>query len=408
MPVNRGPLSREEFLGRSLAILGPTLLGGACFVLPRCAPEQETDPYGLDAVQRRAHDDLKVFTDWLAREGARGYVGEVNWPNDQGRGFGDEAQWGALGDEWYRRADAAGLWATLWCVNEYQRWGGFWLTAYVSVGDGETRPISEPMAQAPVYEAHPSTERYRRGINLSGAERWEEGLYTNADRTTHGVDYWYASRQTMDYLSSRGTDLVRLPFRWERVQPKLGGPLEPAELSRLKGCLLRAGEAGLGVILDVHNYAEYWVRGSGGPVSTSLGSSRLPLDAFNDLWRRLSDEFKREPAAVAYDLMNEPHVRGDIPAAGHASPQKAWEIASQGVVETIRGNDDPKLLMVPGYAHVHRWADKHPARWIEDPADNHMYTVHQYFDAYRGPGTGGGQYRYSYRDENAHLRDRGY
>jgi endoglucanase len=143
-------------------------------------------------------------------------------------------------------------------------------------------------------------------------------------------------------------------------------------------------------------------------VALRIGSSRLPLDAFNDVWRRLSNAFKGEPAVVAYDLMNEPHVHGDIPAAGHPSPQKAWEIASQGVVEAIRRNDDLKLIMVPGYAHVYRWAENHPAKWIDDHADDHMYTVHQYFDAYRGLGTGGGKYRYSYRDENAYLRDQGY
>ena len=57
----------------------------------------------------------------------------------QQRDFGDEARWNALGEQWYRWADAANLWVTAWCVDEHQLWGGFWLSVYVSVGDGTTR-----------------------------------------------------------------------------------------------------------------------------------------------------------------------------------------------------------------------------------------------------------------------------
>jgi hypothetical protein len=406
MRVTRKALKRRDLL-KGLAALGLALGGGSNVLLPRAFGHVE-NPGGLDAVQHQAYDDLKVFTDWLAREGDRGYIGEVNWPNDERRGFGDEAQWNALGEKWYGWADAANLWTTMWCVDEWQRWGGFWLTTYVSVGDGETRPISKPMAQAPVYEAHLSTPSYWRGINVSGAERWEDGLYTNSNSGTYGVDYWYASQKTMDYLASRGTKIIRLPFRWERIQPTLGESLRSSELTRLRACVDQAANAGLKVILDLHNYAEYWVRGSGGPVALRLGSSRLPRSSFSNVWRRLSNNFKRNPTIIAYDLMNEPNVHGGIPSAGYPSPPEAWEAATQSAVNAIRNNGDNKLLMIPGYAHIDDWSEMHPNKWIDDPADNHMYTAHQYFDPYRGPGTGGGKYRYSYDDENAYLPQEGY
>lgn len=409
MPVTRKSLSRRDFLKR-LAALGAALgfgLGAEFNVLlPRAFGLG--NPSGLDALQHRAYDDLKVFTDWLAREGAKGYIGEVNWPNDKQRGFGDEAQWNALGEKWYQWADASKLWVTMWCVDEYQRWGGFWLTTYVSAGDETTRHVNQPLAQAPVYEAYPTTADYSRGINVSGAERWEEGINSNSKRGTYDVDYWYASQETMEYLWSRGTRIIRLPFRWERIQPALGESLSSSELTRLKACVDRAANAGLKVVLDLHNYAEYWVQGSSGPVALRLGSSRLPTSSFRDVWRRLSNNFKGEPAVIAYDLMNEPNVHRGISSADYPSPQVAWEAYSQGVVNTIRKNGDSKLLMIPGYAHIYEWSEKHPARWIDDPADNHMYTAHQYFDPYRGPDTGGGKYRYSYDDENAYLGQQGY
>lgn len=68
---------------------------------------------GTDALQRRIYQELRVFTDWLSREGARGYIGEVNWPNNKNRGQADAAQWNALGEQWCRWADAARLWVTV-------------------------------------------------------------------------------------------------------------------------------------------------------------------------------------------------------------------------------------------------------------------------------------------------------
>ena len=401
MLITRRSLNRRDFLKRLAALLGFGLGGGFNVLLPR-AFGHVGNPSGLDALQHLAYDDLKVFTDWLGREGVQGYIGELNWPNNQQRGFGDEAQWNALGEKWYQWADVSKLWVTMWCVDEYQRWGGFWLTTYVSVGDGQTRPISRPLAQAPVYEAHPSTADYRRGINLSGAERWEEGINSNSKLGTYGVDYWYASQESMDYLASRGTKIIRLPFRWERIQPTLGGALNTFELTQLKNCVARAAKAGLRVILDLHNYAGYHLSMK---KNTSreykLGSSRLPASYLYDVWRRLSDNFKSDSAVVSYSIMNEPV---NIPAAGYASPQKAWESYSQDVVTNIRNNGDDKLTMVPGYhwSMARLWAYHHPRRWISDSANNYLYEAHHYFDE------GSGHYNRSYDDAVAYWRSQGY
>jgi aryl-phospho-beta-D-glucosidase BglC (GH1 family) len=336
----------------------------------------------------------------LAREGARGYIGEINWPNNKQRPFDDEAQWNTLGEKWYRWADENKLWVTMWCVDEWQRWGGFWLTTYVSLGDGRTRPISQPLAQTPVNEAHLTTAYYSRGINVSGAERWEEGI--NSKRGTYYVDYWYASQETMEYLASRGTRIIRLPFRWERIQPALGGALNTFELTQLQNCVARAAKAGLRVILDLHNYAGYQLSVN---KKTSreykLGSSKLPASYLYDVWRRLSESFKSNSAVVAYGIMNEPV---NMPAAGYASPEKAWESYSQGVVSNIRNNGDNKLIMVPGYhwSMAREWDYHHPERWISDPVNNHVYEAHHYFDE------GSGYYNRSYDDAVAYWRSQGY
>lgn len=366
---------------------------------PRCDRNLVVDKLSFveaqDAVVRRNISELEGFTGWLERENARGYVGEVGWSNDLQRGFGDAARWNAVAEKWYRKADAANLWVTVWGVDERQRWGGFWLSAYTSAGDGSVRPISKPQAQASVLEAHPTTDSYKRGVNVSGAEGTAEG-FSNRRPGVYGQDYWYASQETFDYLASRGIKVVRLPFRWERVQPALGGPLDSTELARLKECVRRAESSGIRVVLDVHNYGGYKLHdpATGVGLERKIGSGYVNQADLADFWDRLSAEFKDDGAVLAYGLMNEP---SNMPSSSSGkAPARVWEEASQAAVDAIRGNDDGKLVMVPGYQYSGMWAwtTNHPDKWITDSANNHMYEAHQYFDGNRS-----GYYRDPYSVE---------
>ena len=66
------------------------------------------------------------------------------------------------------------------------------------------------------------------GINLSGME---EG---NRSRSRPGYDYAVPSASEWEYFASKGIKLVRLPFRWERMQPNASGPLDEPYLTLMK------------------------------------------------------------------------------------------------------------------------------------------------------------------------------
>ena len=75
------------------------------------------------------------------------------------------------------------------------------------------------------------------GVNLSGAEF---GAVTPENPGRHGEDYVYpAAAYVGDRYSeaaelvAQGVTMFRLPFRWERLQPELAGPLNADELARL-------------------------------------------------------------------------------------------------------------------------------------------------------------------------------
>jgi Cellulase (glycosyl hydrolase family 5) len=354
-----------------------------------------------DALQRRVLSELRTYTDWLNANGVKGYVGEVGWP-DNARG--DAAQWNALAQRWYQAADAAGLWVSAWATGEW--WGTTYpLAAY----EDRLAPagIETANTQAGVIEAHPTVNGTYRGINVAGGEfgtpvDQPTSAFSNANRGTYDREYHYDSAATFAYLAAHGVRLVRIPIRWERLQPALGQSLDQVELQRIKDVVARAGAAGLQVVLDLHNYGAYYLYDGRQGVRRALGSAQLPDSAFADVWRRLSVHFKDNPSVIAYGLMNEPV--GLSPTATLSAAQ-VWERASQAAVDAIRGTGDQTYVRVAGYfwSGVTSFAQQHPRAWIRDPLGYVRYEAHHYFDRDHS-----GHYTHTYAEEVADAAAHGY
>ncbi len=345
----------------------------------------------------------------------RGYIGEIGWPSGVRHGLADGRKWNALADKWYGWADDANLWVTAHDINERQIHGGYYMSIYTAVGDSRERALSVAKPQAQVLEAHPATASYSRGINDETGSSIERHDFHNNNLGAFGKsgpnNYWYAGvandgpdgRNSFDYLRERNIRVVRMGFRWERFMP--GGPgtkLSELELQRYKASVDAAGKAGLKVILDVHNYGGYWFEENGKAVEHPINGDRVSIADFVNLWTQLSDRFKDDPAVIGYDLMNEP----DVARGRFASEDLAWQAATQRAVAAIRQNGDGNMLVAPTYFGKGKPGEELPKAWIDDPANNLMYTAHQYFDTARGGDTGGGRYDNSYDNEAAHLSGR--
>jgi hypothetical protein len=434
-PAEKG-LSRKGFL-RRLALAGAgTAALGVVGGGPSWAHTGAPGHGGYqDAVTHLALDELKIFTSWLG--GAGGYIGEVGFPQNTTRSreqfAPDEERWARLGEAWYSHADAKGLWVTAQeCSERYNDTndGGYHASLWMSVGEGAGGPnpiaVAKPGYQAALVKRHLRVSGAWRGVNFSGGQRWEEGIHSNRSPGVYGDDYWYPTvnpnpsdpavnggRNSFGYLRSEGVGLVRVGFRWERLQPVLGGGLEAVELARLKASIRNAGAAGLKVVLDCHNYGGYWTAATGGHDGTgkqALNSPGCTVVHFRDLWKRLSSQFASDPTVIVYDLMNEPNgKKGIVPARGRTQGQ-TWEAITRSVVSDIRGRGDRTTIAVTTYrASVDECVDHHPnGPWIPASIPGIRYTAHQYFDHYSGSGTGGGNYVRSYEDENAHYAAKGY
>lgn len=364
----------------------------ALAVLAGAASPARAEHATATVVETRALTELRDFTGWLAENDANGFIGEVGWP-----GGSDADRWNHLAEAWLDEADAAGLWVTGWATGEW--WPHEYpLAMYTAVGTS----VDTPRTQAPVLEAHAG--RRGRGMNVAGAEfaapsTQPESTFSNENPGAYEVAYHYDSPETFRFLAQRGLRLVRLPFRWERLQPRLGERLDKNELRRLSAAVAAAGDAGLKVVLDMHNYGGYYLERDGVGLRRAIGSRACSVADFVDVWRRLSSRFGTNASVVGYGLMNEPV---GIAPTSTLSPSQRWERITQRVLSRVRARGDNSTILVPGYqwSGVQSWRNNHPDGWIEDPANRFRYEGHHYWDADHS-----GTYKLTYDEEvAAHSR----
>lgn len=217
------------------------------------------------------------------------------------------------------------------------------------------------------------------GINLAGAE------FGETMPGTYGSTYTYPGVEQLDYYKARGIELIRLPFKWERLQNTLNGPLNAAELARIDAFLDLAEARGMRVILDMHNYARYKVAGT----SYIIGSPQVPRSAYQDVWEKIAVHVEGRDCIWAYGIMNEPYNVGTY----------TWLESAQMAVDGIRNHDTRHAILIPGdqYSGAHWWLSYGaPLIAVTDPADNLIFEAHQYFD-----NDSSGKYDASYDVEGA-------
>lgn len=372
---------------------------------PPTVPTQPVQPVvpeagGLtyDAVGAKVRAEQKVFTDWLATNNVRGLVGEVGVPGTSSAGNdpNSDSRWDAVLDAWYSQAGTSGLAVTAWTSAEW----GVGLRAFRNAA-GDNSPLSITTSSGTVLERWPGP---LRGVNLAGPEFGDAGPSAPLSPRPGvlGSQYYYPQQGSWQYLGAQGVKLVRLPYRWERLQPTLNGPLDTAELGRIRTALGYAAAAGIAVLLDMHNYARYTQ-----PDATTILDLGQPnptggtmTDAFVDHWTKVSGALTGTAGLYGYGLTNEPHdltVPGG--SAAGTQPYQVWQTASSRAVEAIRAVDwaTPSAITVCGYnyGNTHAWASLNGGTaWLystipagqagagqsrnTDP--NVLFEAHHYFD----------------------------
>jgi endoglucanase len=211
------------------------------------------------------------------------------------------------------------------------------------------------------------------GVNISGAEFNSTKLPGVPEK-----DYTYPSPPEINYVAAQGANIIRLPFRWERLQPTVMTPLDENELTRMRNVVDLAKAQGLCVILDVHNYAKYF--------NQNMAGDKGLQDAFVDLWTRMAVAFPDEENTI-FGLMNEPKY---ITIA-------EWATLAKRTIVKLRNAKSKNLILVAGgnWSGAHDWFNDHDGMSnavafenLRDKLNRTFIEVHQYADSnFSGTGT---------------------
>jgi len=155
-----------------------------------------------------------------------------------------------------------------------------------------------------------------------------------------------------------GFDFVRVnlqAFRHMDAQNRLA----PAWLKRLDWIVDKAGAAGLSVILDEHDFE---------PCSADPAMCRVRLGAF---WSQIAPRYRRAPASVMFELLNEPH--GKLDAAG-------WNALLREMLAIVR-RTNPTRTVVIGPT---QWNSLAELGSLEVPAnDRNILVTFHYYEPFR-------------------------
>ncbi|MFK4134048.1 cellulase family glycosylhydrolase [Pseudomonas luteola] len=201
------------------------------------------------------------------------------------------------------------------------------------------------------------------GLNLSGA-----GFAPQVLPGVNGTNYIFPVENYFQQWSARGIKLIRFPIIWERLQPNLGGALDPTYAALIDQTFSYANKHGIQIILDLHNYARY--RGQ------IIGAGSVTYEQYQDVMTRIAQRWSGQSSLYAYDIMNEPN-----------GALSYWPTAAQYGINGIRTVDRTRPIIVEGngWAEATRWAQwNEPLLKLVDPSNNIIFSAHTYFDANAG------------------------
>jgi endoglucanase len=200
-------------------------------------------------------------------------------------------------------------------------------------------------AAEPAGDIFAANKRLGRGINLGNAlEAPKEGAWG----VTLKAEYFKA-------IKDAGFDSVRLPVKWS-AHAKAEAPytIDADFLRRVDWAVEQALANKLNIIVNTHHYDEMDAR----------PDEQLPR--FVALWEQIAEHYKGSPAAVYFELDNEPHDKLN---------EAKWNEVLPKLLAAVR-KSNPTRPVIVGPA---QWNGIRALGKLELPRDDHLIvTVHCY------------------------------
>jgi endoglucanase len=200
----------------------------------------------------------------------------------------------------------------------------------------------------PAANAAPrAATEFRRGVNIIGYDP----IWSDPTKARFQARHFTEIRRG-------GFDFVRVNlFAFKRMDAQ--NRIDSKWLERLDWVVREATAAGLGVILDEHDFTD---------CAKDVAMCRTRLSAF---WRQVAPRFRDQPASVAFELLNEPH--GLLDAA-------AWNALYPELLAIVR-ESNPTRTVILGPT---MWNNFNELKSLKLPeGDRNLLVTFHYYDPFR-------------------------
>ncbi|KAJ3048940.1 hypothetical protein HK097_010059 [Rhizophlyctis rosea] len=209
------------------------------------------------------------------------------------------------------------------------------------------------------------------------------------DPGTMGEHYFGPANSSLDNFRKLGSNVVRVPLSWERLQPVLNGPLTSDYAAYVDSLITRETTNGSLFVIDIHNYGRY--------KGLQLGSVDVPYDAFYNLWEQLANKYKGNEKVV-FGLMNQPG--GTLQAPAGPSIQEWWGTIYNTAIQRIRATGATNRILVQATCKafgqnffsdtcgVGGISNAEGALSLSDPLGKTSIDIHQFINTDRNGGSG--------------------
>lgn len=189
--------------------------------------------------------------------------------------------------------------------------------------------------------------QFRRGINILGYDP----LWKDPAKGRFKLEHFSKIR-------SGGFDFVRVNlFVFDHMDGD--NVIQTQWLKRLDWVVANATEAGLSVILDEHDF---------GVCAKDVALCRSKLAS---VWRQLAIRYRREPANVAFELLNEPHGNLDV---------ATWNAMIPELLAIVRATNPTRTVIIG----PSKWSSPSMLPTLRLPAnDRHIMVTFHYYGPYR-------------------------
>ena len=206
------------------------------------------------------------------------------------------------------------------------------------------------LASAPVLAASPPSlqaadQPFRRGVNVLGYDPYWGNTGERRFQWRH-----------LGEIHKAGFDYVRLNLQ---AFSHMGADnrLDPAWLAKLDDVVRETQKAGLGIILDEHDFDV---------CSTDVAMCRTRLSAF---WQQVAPRYANAPRNLAFELLNEPHDKLDA---------TTWNALFAELLATVRRSNPSRIVVVGPTS----WNSFHELPNLKLPADPNLLVTFHYYDPF--------------------------